>query len=123
MNFLTHECRISGRTDAAVRRGALGALAQDDGDVARTLLNPGGAPHGARAPAAEVLVGGLVDERRLDEQRVEIDAGALRSRVRDRALDDLLEDGCTARSRELEELESLTGLPPADEIDHHSGLT
>src|SRR5581483_500681 len=51
------------------------ALVQNDGDVAHALLDAGRATHRARAPAAQVLVRGLVDEGGLDVERVEVDAG------------------------------------------------
>jgi hypothetical protein len=91
--------------------------------VAQALLDARGAAHGARAPAAHVLVGRLVDERRLHEERVEVDPGALRAGVRDRALEHLLEDGSTGLGGELEKLEGLAGLTATNEIDHHTGLT
>ena len=68
MNFLTHDF------DSPEAEPCL-ALAEDDGDVAHALLDTGRATHRAGAPAAHVLVRGLVDERRLDEEGVEVDAG------------------------------------------------
>src|SRR5262249_43312210 len=82
----------------------------------------GRAPHRARPPTAHVLVGRLVDERGLDVERVEIDPGALRAGVRDRALDELFDDGRSALARELQELERLAGLTASDEIDHDTSF-
>ena len=86
------------------------------------LLDAGRAAHGAGAPAAHVLVRRLVDERRLDEERVEVDAGALGPGVGDGALDDLLEDGGAALLGELEELQRLAGLTAPDEVDDNAGF-
>src|SRR5260221_11538405 len=94
-----------------------GPLAEDDGDVAQTLLNPCRATHGARAPATHVLVRRLVDERGLHEERVEIDAGALRARVGHGAFDDLLQDGSARFLRELEELQRIAALTAATQVD------
>src|SRR5579884_2101094 len=93
---------------------SLSALAEDDGDVAEALLDARGAPHRAGAPAAHVLVGGLVDEGGLDEERVHVHARALRLGVRDGALDELLHDGSSGLLRELEQLQRLACLAAAD---------
>src|SRR5882672_10404461 len=92
------------------------SLGENDGDVAEALLDPGRATHRARAPATHVLVGGLVDEGRLHEERVDIDAGGLGLGVGHRALDELLQDGRRGLVRELEELQRLAGLTAADEV-------
>ena len=86
------------------------------------LLDARRAAHRAGAPAAHVLVRRLVDERRLDEERVDVDAGALRLGVGDGALDELLEDGRRRLLGELEQLQRLAGLTAADEVDDDARL-
>src|SRR3974390_1230632 len=98
------------------------ALPGGDGDVAEGVLVAGGAGHGARAPAAHVLVRRLVDERGLDEELVEVDARALRTGVGDGALDELAHHRGGRLTRELQELERLAGLTATDEIDHDTSL-
>src|SRR5580704_4963991 len=102
--------------------GSFLSLAENDGDVAQALLNTRGTTHRARTPAAHVLVGGLVDEGGLHEERVEIHARSLGLRVRDGALDELLDDRRGRFLRELEQLQRLARLPSADEVHHDSGL-
>src|ERR1700682_5723574 len=92
------------------------SFAEDDRDVAETLLDTRGSAHCAWPPTTHVLVGSLVDERRLDEQAIDVDPRGLRLRVRHGALDELLDDRRGGLSRELEELQRLAGLTPADEI-------
>src|SRR5580692_3868337 len=92
------------------------SLAEDDRDVTGALLDARSAPHRARPPATQVLVGGLVDEGRLDEEGVHVDVRAARLGVRDSALDELLDERRRGLPCELEQLERLTGLPAPDEI-------
>src|SRR5882672_1439878 len=80
------------------------ALGEDDRDVAEALLDARRPTHRAWTPPAHVLVGSLVDERRLDEQAVDVYARGLRLRVGDGALDELLDDRRGGLSCELEEL-------------------
>src|SRR5471032_1736307 len=115
MDFLTH--------GSFVFSGCLGALAEDDGDVAHTFLNSRGAAHGSRTPAAHEFVRRLVDKCGLHEERVEVDPGALRARVGNGTLDDLLQDGRARFPGELQELKGLPGRTAADEIDDNTGLT
>src|SRR5580658_2144160 len=98
------------------------SLAEDDRDVAGALLNARGAPHRARTPAAQVLVGRLVDERGLDEEAIDVDVRAARLRVRDGALDELLDEGRRRLPSELEQLQRLTRLTAADEIHDDTRL-
>src|SRR5687767_5518492 len=93
-----------------------------DRDVADALLDLGRATHRARTPAAHVLVRCLVDEGGLDEERVEIDARARRARVRNGALDELLQDGRARLLGELEQLESLASLTAANEVNYDTCL-
>ena len=90
--------------------------------MAEALLDARRATHRAGAPAAHVLVRGLVDEGRLDEEAVDVDARALGLGVGDGALDELLDDGRAALLRELEELERLAGLTAADEVHDDARL-
>src|ERR1700733_14075690 len=98
------------------------SLAEDDGDVAEALLDTRRPTHRARAPATHVLVRGLVDERGLDEESVDVDAGALRLGVGNGALDELLEDRSRGFVRELEQLQRLARLTAADEVHDDAGF-
>src|ERR1700722_14402893 len=98
------------------------SFAEDDGDVAEALLDASGATHRARTPAAHVVVGGLVDERRLDEQAVDVDPRSLRAGVGARALDELLDDGRRALAGELEQLKRLAGLAATHQVHDDAGL-
>src|SRR6185437_14147384 len=115
MDFLTHGSFVSPK--------CLGAFAEDDGDVAHTFLNSRGAAHGSRTPAAHEFIRRLVHESGLDEERVEVDPGALRARVGNGTLDDLLQNGRTRFPGELQELKGFPGRTAADEIDDNTGLT
>src|SRR5262245_37309326 len=99
------------------------SLSEDDGDVAEALLDARRAAHRAGAPAAQIFVRRFVDEGRLDEKRVEVDARLLGARVGDGALDDLLDDGRPGFARELEQLQRLAGLTASNEVDDHTSLT
>src|SRR5688572_570616 len=99
------------------------ARTEVDRDVAHALLNARRAAHGARAPAAHVLVRGLVDEGCLDEERVDVDVRRRRAGVRDRALDELLEHRSARLAGELEELQCLASLTAANEVHYDTSLT
>src|SRR5258708_30940879 len=92
------------------------SLAEDDRDVAQPLLDARRATHRAGAPAAQVLVGRLVDEGGLDVERVEVDPGIAGLRIGDGALDELLDDRSGGLAREFEHLKRFAGLTAADEI-------
>ena len=62
------------------------------------------------------LFGALSTNAVSTKSAVDVDAGALRLGVRDRALDELLDERRRGLARELEELERLARLTAADEI-------
>src|SRR5580704_18254253 len=81
------------------------ALVELDHDVRDALGDLRRASHRAGPPPAVELVRPLVHRRLADEEHV--DVGAVVLRVRDGALDDLLEDGRPRLLRELQELDRL----------------
>src|SRR5687767_12889128 len=93
-------------------------LVELDVDVADALGDAGGAPHGARTPAPHEAVGRLVDGRPGDEELVDVGPGA--ERVRDGALDELLDDRGARLRRELKELDRFGRALAADEVDDHA---
>src|SRR4029079_11431306 len=90
------------------------ALVELDHDVGDALGDPGRTTHRAGTPPPVELVRRLVDGGLADEERV--DVGAVLARVRDRALDDLLEDRRAALVGELEQLDRLGRVATAHEI-------
>src|SRR5689334_16862930 len=93
---------------------------QLDDDVRDALFDAGRATHRARAPAAVELRRPLVDRRLAHVERVDVEV--LHLSVRDRALDELLQDGRAALRRELQELDRLGGVFPADQVGDHACL-
>ena len=99
------------------------ALVQFDVNVADALSDASRTPLSAWPPTAKILVAGLVDRSLADEQGIGVDIGTLEAGIGDGAGDELLHERRTGLEREIEKLQRVGGVSPADQIDDHPRFT
>jgi hypothetical protein len=95
------------------------ALIELDVDMTNTFDDLRCASHGAGTPPPHIRVWPFVDARFADEQLVCVDAWSYNLGVCDGTRDQLLHEGSAGFRGEVEELQGIRRITPANEIDDH----